>query len=207
MERWCVLLEHSKQGESQPSRTDWVGTALLLFAAVALIALNLLKSGVLGGTQALPLGVQALFPLAFLFAALSLLCIAALLLVSRVRRAAFRASAGLAALSALSSVAYAVVWWDVAPELMFWQDYACIGLQTIATVLSAVAAFRRTKRAPLLLLACACVAVSTVLFLLPPLVEPAVSALTRALALSSPFALLVLSGLFTEETTEFTPKE
>jgi hypothetical protein len=200
-------LEHSGQGESQPSRTDWFGTALLLFAAVALIVLNLLKSGILGGTQALPLGVQALFPLAFLFAALSLLCIAALLLVPRARRAAFRVSAGLAALSALSSVAYAVVWWDVAPELMFWQDYTGIGLQTTAAVLAAVAAFRRKKRSPLLLLACGCVAVSIILFLLPPLVEPAVSVLTRVLALSSPFALLVLSGLFTEETPESMPKE
>lgn len=200
-------MEHSRQGESQPSRTDWVGTTLLLFAAVALIALNLLKSGVLGGTQALPLGVQVLFPLAFLFAALSLLGIAVLLLAPRVRRAAFRVSAGVAALSALSSAIYAAVWWDVAPELMFWQDYTCIGLQTLAAVLAAIAAFWRTKRSLLLLLACACVAVSTVLFLLPPLVEPAVSALTRALALSSPFALLVLSGMFAEETPESTPKE
>ncbi len=183
---------------------DWVGSALLLLAVVALVMLNLLKSGILGGTQALPLGVQTLFPLAFLFAGLSLLVFGALLLLPRVRRVLYRLSAGLAALSALSSVAYAIVWWVAAPELMFWQDYACIGLQTAACGLAAAAVFRRTRGALLLLLACASVTLSTLAFLLPPLVEPAVSVLTRALALASPFALLVSSGLFVEDATETT---
>lgn len=187
---------------------DWVGSALLLFAAVALVMLNLLKSGILGGTQALPLGVQTLFPLAFLFAGISLLAFGALLLLPRARRVLYRLSAGLAALSALSSVAYAIIWWVAAPELMFWQDYACIGLQTVACILAAVAALRQAKHSPLLLLfSCACVVLSTLAFLLPPLVEPAVSVLTRALALASPFALLVLSGLFVEDSVERTPAE
>ena len=204
-------MEHSGHGENRRSSTDWIGNALLLFAVVALVMLNLLKSGVLGGTQALPLGVQTLFPLAFLLAGLSLLAFGALLLSPRIRRALFRLSAGLAALSALSSVAYALVWWVVAPELMFWQDYACIGLQTVACLVAAVAALRQAKHSSLLLLlSCTCVVVSTLAFLLPPLVEPAVSVLTRTLALASPFALLVSSGLFVEdatETTQTTPAE
>ena len=195
-------MENTGLGESRQSRTDWVGNALLLFAVVALVMLNLLKSGILGGTQVLPLGVQALFPLAYLFAALSLLAFGALLLAPRARRVLFRCSAGLAALSALSSVLYAFVWWVAAPQLMYWQDYTCIGLQTLATGFAAAAALRKTKRSMLLLLSCACVVVSTLAFLLPPLVEPAVSVLTRVLALASPMALLVLSGLFAEETTE-----
>jgi hypothetical protein len=201
-------LENSSHGENRRSSTDWIGNALLLFAVVALVILNLLKSGILGGTQALPLGVQALFPLAFLFAGLSMLTFGVLLLAPRARRVLLRLSAGLAALSALSSVAYALVWWVFAPELMFWQDYACIGLQTVACGLSATAALRQAKQhSRLLLLACICVVLSTLAFLLPPLVEPAVSVLTRALALASPFALLVLSGLFVEDTTETTPAE
>ena len=72
--------------------------------------------------------------------------------------------------------------------------------------LAALAAIRSAKNVWRLLLACACVAVSTLLFLLPPLFEPTVSVLTRALALASPMALLALGGLFTEETAEDSPE-
>lgn len=180
---------------------------MLLFAVAALVILNLLKSGLFGETQAFPLILQRLYPLPYLFASLSLLAFAVMLLVSRGRRAAFRASAALAALSALGSAAYAIAWWVLAPELMFWQDDCGIALQMVACVFTAVVSVRKTKSVWLLLLSCAGIAGSTLLFLLPPLFEPAASVLTRALALASPVALLALGGLFTEDSAEGSPEE
>lgn len=190
----------SGQDETRRSKTDWVGIALLLLAVTALVILNILKSGILDESQAFPLDFLVLYPLAYLFAALSLTAFAALLLLPCDRCAAFRMSAGVAALSALLSVAYAVGWWVAAPELMVWQDYAGIALQALACVLAAVVSGRSEGRStPLLVLSAASVAVGTLIFLLPPLLEPAASVLTRALALASPMALLALGGLFTGE--------
>jgi len=194
-------LEQTGQGERRRSKTDWVGTVLLLFAVAALIVLNLLKSGILGGAEALIPGFQVLYPLAYASSALSMAAFAALLLLPGRRIAAFRISSGLAALSALCSVSYAVGWWIFDPELMFWQDYAGIALQALACALTVALTVRR-KKGPLrlLVLASLCVTAGTLIFLLPPLMEPAASVLTRALALASPMALLAVSGLFTEES-------
>lgn len=199
-------MERSEKKKSARSGTDWVGVILLLFAVAALIMLNLLKSGMLSGLELESLSFQVLYPLAYACSALSMAAFAVFLLAPRVRRAAFRAAALLAALSAFCSAAYAAGWWFAVPDLMYWQDYAGIALQAVACALTALAAIRSAKNVWRLLLACACVAVSTLLFLLPPLFEPTVSVLTRALALASPMALLALGGLFTEESAEDVPE-
>lgn len=191
--------------ENDRSKIDWIGTGLLLFAVAALVALNLLKGGLFGGLELGALGFQALYPLAYACSALSMLAFAALLLLPRARRWLVAISVSLAALSALCSAVYAVGWWVAVPELMFWQDYAGIALQLAATGLTVTTLIQKSKSIWRLLAACGCIAGGTLLFLLPPLFEPAASVLTRALALASPAALLAIRGLFTEDSPEETP--
>lgn len=178
-----------------------VEIALLLLAAGSLFVLSLIKSDLLGGYlsgayEIFPLSFQLLYPLAYAFAALSMAAFAALLLMPRIRRAAFLASAGFLALSALCSAGYAVGWWIVAPELMCWQDYLCIALQAGACGLAVAVLCKRgsNKATRVLLASFACIFVSTFVFLFAPLFEPAVSVLTRALALGGPAALLALGN-------------
>ena len=194
-------METAGQGEGSLPDGARFETALLLITAGSLFALNLVKSDLLGGFllgayELEPLSFQLLYPLAYALAALSMAAFAALLLFPRVRRAAFLASSGLVALSAFCSAGYAIGWWIAAPELMVWQDFVFIALQTLAGGLAAAALVWRgagaTSRA--LVASFACGFASTLAFLFAPLFEPAVSVLTRALALAGPAALLALGN-------------
>lgn len=193
-------METAGQGERLPNGARFE-TALLLIAAGSLLALNLAKSDLPGGFlrgayEIDPLSFQLLYPLAYALAALSMAAFAALLPFPRARRAALFASAGFAALSALCSAGYAIGWWIAAPELMVWQDFVCVALQTLACGLAAAAPFLRGAGAAsrALVASFACGFASTLAFLFAPLFEPAGSVLTRALALAGPAALLALGN-------------
>ena len=204
-------MESNQESAKPKERNVFIGVVLFV-AAVALAGFAAVYGNLPGwmtdaSTSILPITYLTFYPLAYVFAALSLAVSAALVLVPRSIRVAFRLSAIFAALSALFSVAYAVGWWIVAPEMMVWQDYACIVLQALACALVVVALVKRgTSIASRALLACfACIVVSTLAFLFTPLFEPAYSVLMRTLSLASPMAMLVFSEAYASE--QFALKE
>lgn len=212
-------MEQMKQNGERPMETgnkkvsgkekgELFGEALLLAAAVSLTALNLCDGYVLNWLRSLKIGAGLvdlvfLYALAHGFAALSLAAVAGYVLTPGAHRPWFFASAILASASALCSSAYAIGWWIELPQSMVWQDYLGIALQTMACLLAILAARSSKNRDPgrprkRLLAAGACVAVSTLTFLLPPVAEPLYSVLTRALSLGAPAVLLSIGSMASE---------
>lgn len=198
-------METGNKKRNGKGKGELFGEALLLAAAISLTALNFCDAYVLNWLRGVKtcaelMDLVLLYALAHGFAALSLAAVAGSILTPGTRRAWFCASAILASASALCSSAYAAGWWIELPQSMAWQDYLGIALQTLACVLAILAA-RSLKNCESgtsqkrLLTAGACIAVSILMFLLPPVVEPLYSVLTRALSLGAPAVLLSIGSM------------
>lgn len=183
------------------------GKSLLLAAVAVLAALNLYKGYVfdwlMGNTMTFEYPFYVLLILRHVFAACALLAIASLVLERGRARWVLIAAAGFAALSALCTAASAGGWIMLFPERVFWYDWLCAALHTLAAalIIEALPLRRSARRAARAVLCSAglCVGIGLVIPIIcgpNPYFSPADMILTaagRAVGLGAPMFLLALA--------------